>query len=384
MLKDEIVQLNPWWEKGYKKEPIIPRPYYLDKILNSQTNQIQIIIGARRVGKTYIMKDAINKLLDTEEPKDILYITAELPNMVGRELVDLLEAYKQIHGRSDNPMHVFLDEVQDLANWQTQIKYLHDNYKIKLYLSGSSGLVLTKETNKLTGRFLLTHVYPMSYKELKSFDNKFSLEDYLDTGGYPEYVLTGQKEVLLNTVEGILYRDLLSYYGIRNPTLLKDLLQLLCDKVTTTVSDKTLAQDLHVDIKTAQFYIKYLQDVFLVYPLYRFGKSHKKVKGFSPKYYLNDTGLLKLFSKTPREGHLAENAVFLHVKQLAERKLTDLHFDFLADTGGEVDFAFEDKLYDVKAGALPTDFSEQVTYIVKDLDPNNPARQVGLEKFLLT
>lgn len=382
MLKNEIQQLNPWWEKGYKKEAIIPRPIYTGKILNSDTKQIQVIVGARRVGKTYILKNTIDILLKSVKPKEIFYITAELPNISGLTLMELIDHYKIINNTSKLPSYLFIDEVQDLKDWQIQVKYIYDNYKSRIFLSGSSGLILTKETSKLTGRFLLTHVYPLSYREFISFKKNATIKEYLDIGGYPEYVVSEEKDVLLQTVEGTMYRDLLSYYGIRNPIMLKDLLQLLCDKVTTAVSDITIAKDLRVDTKTAQFYLSYLQDVFLIYPLFRAGKSHKKIKGFSPKYYINDTGLLKLFSRTPREGHLMENAVFLHLNRLAQTQNVDLNFDFL-ETGEEVDFTYNKIIYDVKAGLIPQNFSDKVTYIVQKRDINNLARQIELEKLLL-
>ena len=280
MIKDEIIQLNPWWENGYKNRKTISRFGYVDKLMGNKTKLIQLITGARRVGKTYILKEIIGRLIEKENPKSILYIMAKLPNISGREVMEILDEYKQIFKTKKLPKYLFLDEVQDLKNWQTQIKYLYDNYSMKIFVTGSSSLVLTKETSKLTGRFILTHVYPLSFAEFKLFRKTAKVDEYLNIGGYPEYVISGQREVLMDTIEGILYRDLLSYYGIRNPVMLKDLLQLLCDKISTPVSDKLVAKDLKIDIKTAQFYLQYLQDVFLIYPLYREGRSHKKVKGF--------------------------------------------------------------------------------------------------------
>lgn len=81
----------------------------------------------------------------------------------------------------------------------------------------------------------------------------------MQTGGYPEYVRSRDQDYLQQTIESTLYRDLLSLHGIRNPVLLKDLLRLLCDKITTPVSANRISQDLKIDIKTAQFYLQYLQ-----------------------------------------------------------------------------------------------------------------------------
>ena len=381
MIKDEIKQLNPWWEKGYKNSNIISRSGYVDRLVPGKMKMIQLITGARRVGKTCILKEIIGKLIEKENPQSILYITAELPNISGRDVMEILDEYKQIHNTKKLPKYLFLDEVQDLKNSQTQIKYLYDNYSMKIFISGSSSLVLTKETAKLTGRFILTHVYPLSFNEFKLFRKGAKVDDYLNMGGYPEYVISGQREVLMDTVEGILYRDLLSYYGIRNPVMLKDLLQLLCDKISTPVSDKLVARDLKIDIKTAQFYLQYLQDVFLIYPLYREGRSHKKVKGFSPKYYINDTGLLRLYSKTIREGHLAENAVFIELARRARQERREICYR-ITEEGEEIDFVDGNKLFDVKMGELPVDYREDVIYVVKKIDTKHPARQVEVGDLL--
>ena len=381
MIKDEIIQLNPWWENGYKNRKTISRFGYVDKLMGNKTKLIQLITGARRVGKTYILKEIIGRLIEKENPKSILYITAKLPNISGREVMEILDEYKQIFKTKKLPKYLFLDEVQDLKNWQTQIKYLYDNYSMKIFVSGSSSLVLTKETSKLTGRFILTHVYPLSFAEFKLFRKTAKVDEYLNIGGYPEYVISGQREVLMDTIEGILYRDLLSYYGIRNPVMLKDLLQLLCDKISTPVSDKLVARDLKIDIKTAQFYLQYLQDVFLIYPLYREGRSHKKVKGFSPKYYLNDTGLLRLYSKTVREGHLAENAVFIELSRKARQERSEICYR-ITEKGEEIDFVDNGRLFDVKMGELPIDYREDVVYVVKKINKKHPAKQIKIEDLL--
>jgi hypothetical protein len=143
-----------------------------------------------------------------------------------------------------------------------------------------------------------------------------------------------------------------------------------------------VAKDLKIDIKTAQFYLQYLQDVFLIYPLYREGRSHKKVKGFSPKYYINDTGLLRLYSKTVREGHLAENAVFIELSRRAHQERREICYR-ITEKGEEVDFVDGDKLFDVKMGELPVDYREDVTYVVKKINKNHLAKQIKIGDLLL-
>lgn len=337
-----------------------------------------------------IMMDIVRELLKQHPSEQIFYITAELPAMAGIPISELWDIYQQLHPSTSKQItHWLIDEIQELPNWQSEVKYMHDQKRIKFYITGSSSLILNQKSAKLTGRFILTHVLPLDFTEFLTFTgrslkknqqhNQNLVNDYLDTGGYPEYVLSGNDTILVQTVESVMYRDLLSLYGIRNPAILKDILRLLCDKVGTPVSFNNVADDLKVDVQTAQFYLKYLQDVYLIYPLFRRGKSHKIVKGFIPKYYLNDTGILRLFSQTPRIGHLAENAIFLRLKSLQASSSSEPFYDYV--DGREVDFIFNQQHFDVKMKPIETG-SEKIIYIVAQTQPDIGWPQIELWKFL--
>lgn len=379
----ELENLNPWWDRGFVFEKVIPREYYTKKLLDKDSKTIQIVTGSRRVGKTTLMKDIIQNLLsDGIDPKNIIFVTAELPALKNISILDIYN-YCLKNTNKKELVYFFVDEIQELKRWQIQVKYLYDNYKVKFYLTGSSGLIINKQTSKLTGRFVETHLLPLSFSEFLEFrKNKSSVEEYLDTGGYPEFVLNKDTDLLLQTVESIMYRDLLSLYGIRNPSILKDLLQLLCDKVGTSVSFNTIANDLKIDPHTAQFYIKYLQDVYLIYPLFREGRSHKIVKGFVPKYYINDTGILKLYSKTPRQGHLFENAIFLHLYRKSLNTHKDLNYGYINEH--EVDFIYDNLLYEAKSKPLTPNLNNDISYIVNEKQASFGYKQILLSDFLLS
>lgn len=384
----ELEKLNPWWESGFVAEDVYPRPTYTRSLLNHPHNLIDVLIGARRVGKTFILKECIYQLLESHSPDTILYITAELPILAKVSLVDVLSWFRKKQKKQEKAF-VFIDEIQELSEWQTVLKYYVDTDTIKFFVTGSSSLVLNQHTAKLTGRCLTTTVFPLNYTEFLSFKSKSTgylwsagietFTQYLETGGYPNYVLTNHAQLLIETVDSILYRDLLSLYGIRNPALLKTILQLLCDKITTPLSSTTIAKDLKIDPQTAASYLKYLQDVYLVYPLYRKGRSHRIVKGSTPKFYLNDSGVLKLFSQTSRIGHLAENAVFLHLLQASSRTTSGVYYDIEDDM--EIDFVMKDYRYDVKFKPIENP-KPDICYLVNVVSPDVDAKQMPLWKFL--
>ncbi len=385
---DELIRLNPWWIETTAFKALYPRSIYTEQLLRHPHHIIDILIGARRVGKTYLLKDCIRQLLGKHNPRSILYITAELPILAKANLSELIEAFKKTSPES-NQRFIFIDEIQELEDWQTTLKYYADTDSIKFFVTGSSSLILNQQTSKLTGRYLTTHVFPLNYQEFLSFkslstqtkwiESADTALAYLELGGYPDHVLRPDPQLLAETTQSILYRDLLSLHGIRNPALLKTVLQLLCDKITTPLSSTTIAKDLKIDPQTAASYLKYLQDVYLVYPLYRKGRSHRIVKGSTPKFYINDTGILKLFSQTSRIGHLAENAVFLHLYQQSTRGLNEVFYDI--DEDQEVDFVINDKKYDVKFKPIENPHNN-VTYIVPKIDPYSEAKQISIDRFL--
>lgn len=347
-LKNTLDGLNPWWSDENFKFNVKHRSSF-EKLINNKSNIIDILIGARRVGKTSIMKNIINRLLESGvNNKQIVYFVSDA--RVSKDVVpeDIVNYVRETFNIGlTKKIYLFLDEVQDMADWQRSVKYLYDNSNIKIYITGSSSLILRSETSKLTGRFILHEVLGLNFEEYLEFTgqciyklqhkNTELVTKYLQTGGYPEYVLNGDKQVLSNIIESTLYRDLISQYGIRNPSFLKDLLDYLADKVTNVVSNKNIARDLKVDDDTAKFYLKYLQDVYLIYPLYRKGRSNKISKSSIPKYYFNDTGVLNLRSLSPKIGLLAENAAYLQLRRKAfSKEYSDIFYNEI--NGVEVDF----------------------------------------------
>ncbi len=385
---EEIKKINPWWESNQFRFDVINRKHYIKNLLKKDNDRlIDVLIGPRRVGKTSIMHIIINKLLDRGiSRKRIIYLTSELRTIQENLLDKTIEGLREEFGFDyNNKLYIFIDEVQDINDWQRSIKLQYDTANVKFFLTGSSSLILKPETSKLTGRFILHEVLPLSFSEWLIFKkhtlNKVQTakniqlaENYLQSGGYPEYVLSGNKLQLNDTIESTLYRDLLSVYGIRNPKFLQDLLDYLADKVTNDVSANRIRKDLNVNDKTARFYLDYLQDVYLIYPLYLKSSSHRITKSSVPKYYFNDTGILALRSLNPKIGQLAENAVYVHLRRMSQSvEYPQIFYDRIEDQ--EVDFSFSRKqeLFEVKyrnhlsdKSLEKYDFGKKITFIVPD------------------
>jgi uncharacterized protein len=363
-LDKTLTELNPWWDNPNYRNKVFSRSSF-SYLKENGTELIDVFIGARRVGKTSIMQDIINNLLDSGiKSSQIVYFVTDAritENLIPEDIIRFVR--KKYNIKESKKVYLFLDEIQDMQDWQRGVKYLYDNSNIKIYITGSSSLILRAETSKLTGRFLLHEVLSLSFREYLEFTKQKTFKSqskntelvtkYLETGGYPEYVLGGERQVLSGIIESTLYRDLVSQYGIRNPMFLKDLLDYLADKVTNTVSNQGIAKDLKVNDDTAKFYLKYLQDVYLIYPLFRKTRSHKITKSSVPKYYFNDTGVISLRAISPKIGSLAENAVYLHLRRKASSKEhTDIYYgevngveiDFETKESGLVEVKFRDNI----------------------------------------
>lgn len=352
-LKEFLRGINRWWEDEKFRFDVIEREEYMGILEKNPSRLIDILIGARRVGKTSLVHSYINRLLEKVDSKTVIYLPADLKEIRERGIRKILEIVSKDfkYDIFKKQLYVFVDEVQEIPEWQREVKFLYDNTKIRFFLTGSSSLILKEETSKLTGRFLLHQILTLRYPEFLRFrkleSSEKNLMEYLNKGGYPEYVLNQSIDYLQQAVESTLYRELLEIYGIRNPSILKNLLGYLTDKVTNPVSANRIAVDLKIDDKTAKFYLEYLESVYLIYPVYRYGRSHKKTKGSLPKYYFNDNGVLSLFGVRDRLGHLVENAVFLELLRKERAELSNIYYDVINEN--EVDFRVGQNLYEVKA-----------------------------------
>jgi hypothetical protein len=406
---DFIKSINPWWERKSFRFKVITRKDYLNNVVERGDKLIDIFIGARRVGKTSIMETIINHLLKKDiDPKNIIFISAEIREVKEKGIKEIIDVVTKENKKDyfKETLHIFIDEVQEIDEWQNDIKLLYDNSKIKFYLSGSSSLILNSKTSKLTGRYFLQKVLPLSFSEFLKFTkqsignvqkkNQSILNSYIDLGGYPEYVLNRNQSYLRQSIESTLYRDLLAVYGIRNPKILEALLEFLADKITTPVSANRIKNDLKIDDKTAKFYLQYLQDVYLIYPVYRIGPSNKISLTSPPKYYLNDTGVLNILGIQPRIGHLVENMIFLKFLQ-AQNKVEFPKIYYNVIETHEIDFYFNKKNYEVKGYNEINDYNfekyslndTEITIILpdenlnKDLYYSPNILYQGIIKFLL-
>ena len=337
--------LNPWWE-GKKIDTGIDRDIYLNRISTYlQRKQIEVFIGSRRTGKTTLMKQMINNLLATGIiEKDIFYLALDHPVLSGVRISDHLRNMRKrfMHDR-DRKLYLFLDEVQESPQWEVELKALYDLEPLKIFCTGSTSSLLTRQEGKLTGRQIVSTVFTLSFREYIQFkggapslseDYKYEqlAEDYLSIGGYPEQVLNPSQEYMVNLLEDILARDLTRLHSLKKSYILKDLLRLIGAAVGSRTSYNKLSKVLGLSVDTVKEYTRYLEMAFLVKQLEKWTTSWSEKVYAQKKIYLWDNGIKTLLTGSGDTGSRAENAVFM---ELLRNNMT---CGYYAESEREVDF----------------------------------------------
>lgn len=344
--------------------------------IDLKTDLISDIVGIRRAGKTYLMFTTIKKLLRKTQKKATIYINFEnrklLPltsdyfnqaiSFIYQE--GLLEKYKKIY--------LFFDEVQRIKEWEKVIRSIYDEFKgkIKIFVSGSSANLLSKEYGKLlSGRHLTTGVFPLSFKEFLKFKNfkigilserkiekiKKFLEEYLRFGGFPEVVLQKskkEKENLLNQLfSDILFRDVLGRTETRKEQIIEEFFYFLSSNIANLLSFNKMAnyfksRGVKVSVATLENYFYLAKNAFLLFDSLIFSFKIKDQLQYPRKIYCLDSGIVNLigFKFSENTGRIYENTVAVELLRRAFQKPTTKIFYWKDSRGQEVDFVIKDRL----------------------------------------
>lgn len=346
-MEDIYYAFNPWWEKREFEYGIIRKDYLIKLKPLLKRKQIEIIIGSRRVGKTTFLKQLIKEQLDANLlAEDILYLALDHPRLSKITISEHLKFFRKLfmHDRRKKLL-IFLDEVQESPNWEIELKSIYDLENLKIVCTGSTSSLIKAQGGKLTGRQIVTTIYPLSFREFLSFkhkqvelsqaeDYKFEklAEEYLNIGGYPENVLNPSEEYLYNLLDDIIARDLIRLFQIKKANLLKDLLRLLAASVGCRTSFNKLANALGISVDTVKEYIGYFESAFLVKPVEKWTTSYTEKIYAYKKIYLLDTGIKTILTGKGDLGFKAENAVFMHLLRNNQK------VGYYAESERELDF----------------------------------------------
>jgi predicted AAA+ superfamily ATPase len=272
---------------------IINRLVYSQIELKLKPNKVALLLGARRVGKTFLLNEFTKNLTEKYifwNGEDI-----EVQSLLSRRSV---QNYKNILGSSKL---LIIDEAQKIPDIGMTLKLMVDSIEgIKILVTGSSVFDLGgKAGEPLVGRKSDINIYPISEQELASFENilsrKDNLKERLVYGNMPEIIsLTDReekKDYLRELVNSYLLRDILTFEGIKNSGKILDLLKLIAYQIGSEVSLNELSRNLGISKNTVERYLDLLSKVFIVYRLGGFSRNLRKEVVNHGKWFFYDNGV---------------------------------------------------------------------------------------------
>lgn len=348
----------------------------IEKVILSKLNSGKaiILLGPRQTGKTTLLEKIAKENGD--------YLNIDCDDSFTRNMLDNIntEGIRRIIGTYKT---IFIDEAQRVPEIGLVLKIITDKFRnIRLLVSGSSSLDLLRGISEpLTGRKWEYMLYPISWNELYNdkghLPSMQQLESRLIYGMYPEVINNpgNEREILKQLTGSYLYKDLLTFQGIRKPDLLEKLLRALALQVGSEVSYNELSSLLQVDKKTIISYLDLLEKAFIVYRLNPFARNLRTEISTSRKVYFYDTGIRNALIANFNALDSRQDSGLIWENFLISERIKYLHYngiwannyfwrtnrqqelDYLEDRDGKL-YAWEFKLRSARALKIPGNFAE--------------------------
>ncbi len=313
---------------------------------------VKVMVGHRRVGKSFILYQ-LNELIKQEEPDaNIIYINKEDIDFVDIKTFQDLNDYILSKSVSDRMNYIFVDEIQEIQDFRIAIRSLALNENNDIYITGSNSEIFSSDlANELGGRYIEFVIYSLSYLEFLEFhdleNSDESLELYTHYGGLPylihlpmnEYVIM---EYLKSIYATIVLKDVVQRKNIRNTAFLEQLIMFLANNTGNLFSSKSISdflkgQKIDLSPYVISEYAMALADAFLVHRVGRYDIAGKRLFERGDKYYFENLGI--------------RNVIAGYKRQDRARRLENMVYNHLAFRG-----------YDVKTGALGT---EEIDFVCR-------------------
>lgn len=293
------------------KEKLYPREKYLSKIRGfyHECEVIKVITGVRRCGKSSIMKMIINELIEQNvQEENILYFNLDKRPYISITKPEQLNELIEKHYNPNTVQYLFIDEVQNVRDFETIINSWREEENLSIFLTGSNSYLLSGElATKLTGRYIEFNIFPLTLDEFVEFKQFFGktiptdsidlINTYIYEGGFPYAIklnsLSDKRKYVESLIEEIYKKDIQKRIKIRNRTVFDAVMKYLISNFGSTISVRNIVSDfakngITVKEETIYRYINALTNSKVIMPCDRFDmKSRKSLKG-EKKYYLSD------------------------------------------------------------------------------------------------
>jgi len=352
------------------KNKLIERKEYLGKLLSYKDKDIiKVVTGLRRSGKSTLLELFRNRLLENNViPEQTQFYNFELPENYLNKTWETLyfEIKSKLQANKSN--YIFLDEIQNIADFEKLVDGLYASKNIDVYITGSNANLLSSElATLLSGRYIEISILPFSfaeYLEVRGIDtgNKYLnyealFYDYVNETSLPKGVELREEgfdkiyEYLEALYATIIEKDITQRYKIYDKRAFGNVAKFVAANIGSPISPSSISKALKVDNQTihnttVEKYIEYLAESFVFYCVNRFDIKGKKQLSTLEKYYLVDVGLLNVLvgrDRTADRGHILENVVFLELLRRGYKiwtgKLRNGEIDFtVKNRNGEIEY----------------------------------------------
>lgn len=306
---------------------------------------VKVMVGHRRVGKSYILFQLMEIILAESKDANIIYINKEDVTFDNINDYKTLNDYILSKSISDKKNYIFIDEIQNITEYHKTIRSLALDENNDIYITGSNSQMFSSDlANEMGGRYIEFKIYSLSYMEFLTFhslpNNNKSLDKYMRYGGLPYLIHLPQtdeviREYLKSIYSTIVLRDVVQRKNIRNSIFLEQLIRFLADNVGSLFSPKSISdylksQRIEMSSNVVADYAESLAEAFIVNRVRRYDIVGKRLFERGEKYYFEDMGI--------------RNIVAGYKPQDRAKRLENVVYNHLIFSG-----------YDVKVGALQTE-----------------------------
>jgi len=352
-----LEEWNPWWDTEEVPTNLSGHPRQitdeLAKLIEAK-NIAKAIIGPRRAGKTTVMYQLIDRLINKRtDPRSVLYLNLEDPRLDKFSINEIYLEFMRMNKPGNS--FIFLDEVHQKKEWARWVRTRIDlKSNDNIFLSGSTSRLISKKVaHLLAGRVFIKKVYPFSFKEILDI-NKVKpigerglsiatgiLEDCLKWGCYPAVVLEKDKNIKINTLisyfETIVSRDISTTHNL-NADKSDNIFRYILKNSGDLTSVNKIKNVFKISYETAEKYIEAMKDAMVIIESRRYAFSLKEQMAFPRKFYPVDLGLKTIGTAQTHEDIGKRLETFI-----AEDLIKNGYGVFYESDGGECDIVITDR-----------------------------------------
>ena len=381
---------------------MIKRDLYINKMKPFIDNDIvKVLVGIRRSGKS-ILLELIKEELDDRGVDENQMISYNFESYSTIELRNDIALYNDIKNRitSKNKYYIFLDEIQEVNNWELVINSLRVDFNVDIYITGSNAQLLSGElATYLAGRYVEISVYPFSFEEFVRCGNKLNMgwddekafDKYVDLGGMPflgnlRMDEQASLQYLEDVYRSVLLKDVIERNNIRDVDLLERIIIYIVSNIGRTFSAKSISDYLKsekrkIASETIYNYLKACENACLLHKVQRQDLVGKKILQVQEKIFIVDHGLRQAIYGNNQLNieQVLENIVYMELLRRGYKvtigKYKDKEIDFVAEKRGKKEY------YQVSYLLASEEVIEREFSVLEKVNDNYPKYVLSMDKF---